>query len=72
MTTSTKQILNLKQKWQLLITAVMCRFFHSIETLENCSFIDTVSGKSVGKFKCKKCDKKYLANSKRDIFRCYV
>jgi len=72
MTTSTKPILNLRQKWQLLIAAVMCRFFHPIETLENCSFVDKVSGKSVGKFKCKKCDKKYLANSKRDIFRCYV
>ena len=69
---STKQILNLKQKWQLIITAVMCRFFHSIEIIENCSFVDRVSGKSVGKFKCKKCDKKYLANSKRDVFRCYI
>jgi hypothetical protein len=62
----------LKNYARLLKTAVMCRFFHSIETLENCSFVDKVSGKSVGKFKCKKCDKKYLANSKRDFFRCYV
>jgi hypothetical protein len=72
MITNTKPTSNLAKKWKLLKTAVMCRFFHPIETLENCSFVDTVSGKSVGKFKCKKCDKKYLANSKRDIFRCYV
>lgn len=51
---------------------VMCRLFHSIETLENCSFVDRVSGKSVGKFRCKKCGAEYLANSKRDMFRCYV
>jgi hypothetical protein len=36
--------------------AVMCRLFHPIETLENCSFVDSVSGKSVGKFRCKKCN----------------
>ena len=62
----------LMTKVHLLKNAVMCRFFHPIETLENCSFIDGVSGKIVGKFKCKKCDKKYLANNKRDAFRCYV
>lgn len=50
----------------------MCRLFHPIETLENCSFVDSVSGKSVGKFRCKKCGAEYLANSKRDMFRCYV
>jgi hypothetical protein len=50
----------------------MCRLFHPIETLENCSFVDRVSGKSVGKFRCKKCGAEYLANSKRDMFRCYV
>jgi hypothetical protein len=52
--------------------AVMCRLFHPIETLENCSFVDSVSGKSVGKFRCKKCNVEYLANGKRDMFRCYV
>lgn len=62
----------LMTKVNLLKNAVMCRFFHPIVTIENCSFIDSVSRKSVGKFKCKKCDKKYLANSKRDVFRCYV
>jgi len=50
----------------------MCRLFHPIETLENCSFVDSVSGKSVGKFRCKKCNAEYLANGKRDMFRCYV
>jgi hypothetical protein len=72
MKTSTKHTLNLKHKCQLLITAIMCRLFHPIETLKNCSFIDKVTGESVGEFRCKKCDKKYLANSKRDFFRCYV
>jgi len=57
---------------QLDIGSVMCRLFHHIETLENCSFIDKVTGKSVGKFRCKKCNAEYLANSKRDMFRCYV
>ena len=52
--------------------AVMCRLFHPIETLENCSFIDKVTGRSVGKFRCKKCNVEYLANGKRDMFRCYV
>ena len=52
--------------------AVMCRLFHPIETLENCSFIDKVTGESVGKFRCKKCGAEYLANGKRDMFRCYV
>jgi hypothetical protein len=51
---------------------VMCRLFHPIETLANCSFVDSVSGKSVGKFRCKKCGAEYLANNKRDMFRCYV
>ena len=27
-------------KVHLLKNAVMCRFFHPIETLENCSFVD--------------------------------
>jgi hypothetical protein len=51
---------------------IMCRLFHPIETLANCSFVDSVSGKSVGKFRCKKCGAEYLANNKRDMFRCYV
>jgi len=57
---------------KLGIGAVMCRLFHPIETLENCSFIDKVTGESVGKFRCKKCNAEYLANGKRDMFRCYV
>ena len=60
------------QKSQSNIGAVMCRLFHPIEMLENCSFIDKVTGKSVGKFRCKKCNTEYLANGKRDMFRCYV
>jgi hypothetical protein len=57
---------------QSVKTSFMCRFTHNIITLESCSFIDKVSGESVGKFECKKCNVKYLANSKRGIFRCYV
>lgn len=65
-----KQTLGKIKQWFLY--SVMCRFFHKIDVLENCSFVDTVSGKTVGRFKCQKCDKEYLANNKRDMFRCYV
>ena len=50
---------------------VICRFFHKITVIDNCHFVDTVSGKSVGKFKCEKCEREYLANRKRSWFRCY-
>ena len=53
-------------------TDVICRLFHKIEKLETCCFVDKVSGDIVGKFKCNKCNKKYLANTKRGSFRCYV
>jgi hypothetical protein len=52
--------------------ALICRLFHPIETLQNCSFIDPFTGKSVGKYCCKKCNLEYLANNKRDMFRCYL
>jgi hypothetical protein len=65
------KFLDTKEK-QSCKSGVMCRLFHKIKTLENCSFIDKVSGESVGKFKCKKCDVEYLANRKRGMFRCYV
>lgn len=65
-----KQTFGKLKQWFLHV--VMCRFLHPIETIDNCSFVDSVSGKAVGKFRCKKCDVKYLANNKRDMFRCYV
>ena len=61
-----------KQHHRFWLGGVMCRLFHPIETLENCTFIDKVTGESVGKFRCKKCGAKYLATSKRGMFRCYV
>lgn len=54
------------------LNGTICRLFHSIETINHCSFVDVVSGESVGKFECKRCDVVYLANNKRDIFRCYL
>jgi hypothetical protein len=69
---NTKETFKEKRHHRFWLGAVMCRLFHPIETLENCSFVDSVSGKSVGKFRCKKCNAEYLANSKRDMFRCYV
>ena len=51
---------------------IICILFHKIITLENCSFIDNVTGESVGKYKCCKCNKTYLANSKVSIFRVEV
>ncbi len=69
---NTEETFKEKRHHRLRLGAVMCRLFHPIETLENCSFVDSVSGKSVGKFRCKKCGAEYLANGKRDMFRCYV
>lgn len=62
----------LKKKIKSVFNGLNCRLFHPIETISNCDFIDRVTGKSVGKFKCIKCEKTYLANNKRDFFRCYV
>lgn len=60
------------EKLELTINSFVCCCFHSIEIMENCSFIDKITRKAVGKFKCKKCNKKYLSNSKRSYFRCYI
>lgn len=69
---NTEENFQRKTNHRFWLGSVMCRLFHPIETLENCSFVDSVSGKSVGKFRCKKCRAEYLANGKRDVFRCYV
>lgn len=55
-----------------ILNSILCLFFHKIETIENCSFIDKVTKKSVGKFKCEKCNKEFLANNKRSFNKVYV
>lgn len=55
-----------------ILNYFMCIFFHPIEIIEKTFFIDRVSKKSVGKFKCRKCNKKYLANDKRNFYRQYI
>jgi hypothetical protein len=67
-----EQLIKKERSHRFWLDGVICRLFHPIETLANCSFVDRVSGKSVGKFRCKKCGAEYLANNKRDMFRCYV
>lgn len=53
------------------ISGVICRLFHHIITIENCKFIDVVDGKKVGQYECSKCNKRFMANSKRSWFRVY-
>lgn len=57
---------------KICFNTFICRLFHRIETIENGSFIDRVTNESVGRFSCKKCNIEYLANSKRNWFRCLI
>lgn len=50
---------------------VMCRLFHHIRTIEECKFIDRVDGREVGQYECCRCNKRFMANSKRSWFRVY-
>jgi hypothetical protein len=50
---------------------VMCRLFHHIRTIEDCKFIDRVDGREVGQYECCRCNKRFMANSKRSWFRVY-
>lgn len=50
---------------------IICSLFHHIRTIEECKFIDKVDGKEVGQYECFKCNKKFMANSKRSLFRVY-
>ena len=50
---------------------VMCRLFHHIRAIENCKFIDRVDGREVGQYECCRCNKRFMANSKRSWFRVY-
>ena len=47
---------------------LICRLFHPVEILDRFHFFDHVTKKMVGKYRCKKCGKEYLATSKRGIF----
>jgi hypothetical protein len=51
--------------------AVMCRLFHHIRTIEECKFIDRVDGREVGQYECCRCNKRFMANSKKSWFRVY-
>ena len=50
---------------------VICRLFHHIRTIEECKFIDRVDGREVGQYECCRCNKRFMANSKRSWFRVY-
>ena len=50
---------------------LICHLFHKIEIFDNCLFVDKVSGKCVGKFRCDKCGKNFLSNKKRLSHRVY-
>jgi len=54
-----------------LAKMLLCAVFHKIKIISNNVFIDKVSGKAVGQFKCEQCDVKFLASKKRDLFRVY-
>jgi len=60
-----------KENKAFAIHGVICLLFHKITIIDNCHFVDKVTGKSVGKFKCEKCKIEYLANNKRSWFRFY-
>ena len=67
-----KQIVSNTHEPQCTIFGVVCRLFHKIETIDKCHFVDKVDGRSVGKYRCTKCGRTYLANHKRSWYRCYV
>jgi peptide deformylase len=46
-----------KNNKHMRISGIICRLFHKIETIETCLFVDKVSGKEVGKYRCSKCGK---------------
>lgn len=50
---------------------MICVLFHKIKTLNSCLFTDSVSGENVGEYECVKCNKVYMANSKRSFFRVF-
>ena len=50
---------------------LICHLFHKIETFNQCLFVDKVSKKCVGKYRCDKCGKNFLSNKKRLTVRLY-
>jgi len=66
-----KQTIKTKTNSKLWVNGLMCRLFHPIRTIENCKFIDTVDGRSVGQYECFICQKRFMANSKGSWFRVY-
>lgn len=51
---------------------IICTLFHKIDTIDKSHFVDVVTGYSVGKFHCKKCNNTFLAENKRDFFRVKI
>lgn len=51
---------------------IVCSLFHNVLVLNQCHFIDTVSGKSVGRYYCPKCDEEFLSNKKKFSYRVYT
>lgn len=61
----------IKHKSHSFGNTLLCAVFHHIRIIEECKFIDKVDGREVGQFECVKCNKKFMANSKRSLFRVY-
>lgn len=48
---------------------IICAIFHNIIRTDDLPFTDIVSGKQVNYYECKKCNKVFMAESKRNWFR---
>jgi hypothetical protein len=61
----------IKHKSHSFGNTLLCAVFHHIRTIEECKFIDRVDGREVGQYECCRCNKRFMANSKRSCFRVY-
>ena len=52
-------------------TDIICSLFHHIRIIEKCKFIDKVDGREVGQYECCRCNNRFMAKSKRSLFRVY-
>ncbi len=53
------------------LNEILCILFHKIRIINHCLFVDIVSGEKVGQYDCIRCNRVFMANSKRSWFRVY-
>lgn len=57
---------------KIWMSEIFCFLFHSrIKTKDHVYVIDPITQRPYGRYKCKICGRKYIANNKYDWYRVY-